>query len=386
MAKELSVILAGEDRDLAEVLNELRKVKIAPLHLEMVALTNLRETVKRTHPHLVIYDTDGNADFVRRTAAAMADEFPDTHWAVVSKETDVNLILQFFRMGAADFLREPVQSEEVKRLIQKIVDLESDRHPETGEDVHRTIALFSTKGGVGLTTLASNLGVELARKKPGNVLLLDLVLQHGNIADFLDLPLSYTLMDVIENFERLDFNLLEHSLVKHPSGLYVLPCPKQPEDEDFIVSNPCSEVFQFMKGHFRYVIADLGHEFSKTAISFLDLADLIFLVTTPDVPSLSNARNALSTFIRLGYNPSKIKVVLNRWKMKGEIDPAIIQKTVHADIFCRLPDDSLNCLSAVNQGKPISDVAKRGELSKGIERLAAFLLEPIKKGDGHVSS
>lgn len=378
MARELSVVLVGENRELGKVLEEIRKIKFVPIRVELVSFSNLKQAIARFHPQLVIYDTGNNLDSVRKVVIAVSDEFPEIHWAVVSKMTEVDMVLDLFRMGATDFLKVPVEGEDIKRLVQKTVDLERKRESNGKEDTHRTIALFSPKGGVGLTMIATNLAVELARSKAGKILLLDLVLQHGNVGDILDLPAQYSLLNVMEDFERLDSNLLENSLAKHPSGFYVLPCPKQPEDEDFISSEKMTEIFQFFKGMFQYVIADVGHEFSKVAISYLDLADTILLVTTPDIPSLYNIRSALNTFQRLGYTPGKVKVVLNRWQIKGGIDPQTVQKSLPVELFCQVTDDQLVCLAAHNQGKPVRDIQKNCELAKSIERLASMVTAPPK--------
>ena len=196
--KELSVVLVGEDREVGKVLDEIRKVKFVPIHLELISFAHLKEVLDRARPQLVIYNTDGKSDSVQQTAAAIAEEFPGIHWAVVSKEKDVDSVLQFFRMGAVDFLTEPIRPEDVRQLIQKIVDLErACDSSSTEEETHRSIAVFSTKGGTGTTLTAVNLAVEIARNKWGKTLLLDLVLQHGNVADALDLPPHYILIDVI---------------------------------------------------------------------------------------------------------------------------------------------------------------------------------------------
>ncbi|MBI1977626.1 MAG: AAA family ATPase [Candidatus Omnitrophica bacterium] len=385
MIRELSVVIAGDDRHLGHVLSEIRKIKFVPIHLEIARPAQLKETLGRMHPHLVIYDTDGDTNSILKTATQMGNEFAEVQWAVVSKETDVDLILQFFRSGAIDFLKDPIQADDLKRLIQNVLDKVNDRDSSAKDDEHHTIALFSTKGGVGLTTIASNLAVEFAKKHSNDVLLLDLVLQHGNIADVLDLGLQYSLTDVIENFERLDAKLLANSLMKHKSGCYVLPSTKKPDDVEVVTSSHTAEIFQFLKGMFRYVITDVGHEFSRTSISFLDIADLILLVTTPDVLSLVNTRNAVDTFKQLGYSPDKIKLVLNRARMKGEIDPSLIKKNFAMEIFCELADDPITCLNAINQGKVLSELDKNAGVSKGVQRLGQLVSELQKKGTAHVA-
>ncbi len=385
--KTLSIILAGEDRDLAQVLDEIKKIKTAQIHVELVALPSLKDELNRIRPQLVIYGANSNAESVEQQIRSTKQSFANLPWAVVSDGTNVDTILNFFRMGAIDVLKNPVEFQDVKRLIEKLVELDNRNNQNGKDEKRKLVAVFSTKGGVGSTTIAVNLAVELAKQKVGKILLLDLVLQHGNVADFLDVLPQYTLMDTIENFERLDSNLLENSLVKHELGFYVLPCPKEPEEGDFITSQEMSEIFYFFKANFNYVIADLGHEFTKTTISYLDIADSILLVTTPDVPSLYNTRSAFNTLKKLGYGPEKVKIILNRHKMKGEIDPSVIQKTLQTSLFSRLVDDPVNCLAAANLGKALLATAKGSELAKGFHELGTLIIgEPSKKEKNHVPS
>src|SRR3989338_1428115 len=371
--KEIIVFLVGENRNEAQILEEMKKFKAVQIREEMVALENLRDLLARTRPHLIIYDASEYSEEVEQSAGLISQLFPEIVWAVLSNIKDSATILRFFRQGAFDFLQLPIDPEEVKRLLQKVIDLDR-RQSANGKEEHRkTVAVFSTKGGVGTSTLSVNLACELAKQKESKVILIDMVLQHGNIGDLLDVPPKYTLIDTLENFERLDSKLLENTLIKHETGLFVLPCPKEPEDADFITSKEISEVFHFFKGMFHYVIADLGHEFSKSAISFLDLADMVLLVTTPDVPSLNNARGALNVMKRLGYNEDKVKVVLNHWKMKGEIESAVIQKTLGMNIWFRIPHDPQTALTAANLGKPISQVSKKSELAKAFFDLSVLI-------------
>ncbi|MBI4358329.1 MAG: AAA family ATPase [Candidatus Omnitrophica bacterium] len=383
--KELSIVLVGEDRHLGQLLAEIRKVKIVQTHVELVALDHAKESLTRIRPHLVIYGDNGDTDLLERAVHSHTQSFNEIPWAIASDGAEVERVLKFFRMGAVDFLRNPIETQEMKRLIGRVKELHERKNSNGKEEKRNLIGVFSTKGGVGLTTIATNLAVEVAKQKTGKVLLLDLVLQHGNVADFLDVSSQYTLIQVIENFERLDSNLLEHSLAKHELGFYVLPCPKEPEEGDFLTTKEITDILHFMKGTFNSIIADLGHEFSKATLSYLDLADLILLVCTPDVPSLYNAKSALTTLKRLGCHADKIKIILNRFQVKGGIESSLIQKTLANEISFKLPDDPVNALNAINVGKPVSVMTKNSELAKSIRDLASALLKPFPLEVLHVA-
>ncbi len=384
MNNEFTVILVGDQ--LREVLDELKKIRTVQLNVETTVSTNLKDILIKTRPQLIIFEAGNNFELLKRMANLAANQTPSVSWAVTGQQVDIDSLLAYFRLGALDFIKQPLVSDDLKKLIQKVINLEHSNKSDHKQEINRSIALFSTKGGVGLTTLAVNLATELAMRNRGKVLLIDLVLQHGNIADFLDLPPKFTLLDMIENMDRLDSNLLENSLTKHASGLYVLPCPKQPEDEDFISSNQTTEILTILKRMFQYIIVDLGHEFTKTTISCLDFVDHVLLVATPDVPSLCNGRNALGVLNRMGHGPEKVKTILNRWRMKGEISPEEIKKNLSMELFAQIPDDTLNCLIAANQGKPVSQVANKSEFIKGVRALVVHLDNLKPKEVSHVSS
>lgn len=383
MNNEFTVVLVGDQTK--EISDELKKVKMVTLNVESAVSTNLKEVLIKAHPQLVIFEAE-NLDLLKKMVNLATNQIPSVSWAVTSKEADIDSVLAFFRMGAIDFLKQPFVLEDIKRLIQKVLSLENVNKSDHKQEINRSLAFFSTKGGVGLTTLATNLGVELAAKNKGKVLLIDMVLQHGNVADFLDLPPKFTLLDMIENMDRLDSNLLENSLTKHASGLYVLPGPKLPEDEDFINAAQTTEILSILKRMFQYIIVDLGHEFTKTSISCLDFVEHVLLVATPDVPSLCNARNASGILNRMSYGPEKVKTILNKWRMKGEISAEEIKKNLSLELFAQIPDDAINCLIAANQGKPVSQVASKSEFVKGIRSLAAQIDTLKQKEALHVTS
>ncbi len=383
MNNDFTIVLVGDQS--REILDEFKKIKTVSLNIESVISTNFKDALTKLHPQLVIFEAS-DFELLKKMVNLLTNQIPSPSWAVTGKQTDIDSLLTYFRMGALDFIKQPIILEDIKRLIQKVISFEHMNKSDHKKETTRSISFFSTKGGTGLTTLATNLAVELAMKNTGKVLLIDLVLQHGNVADFLDLPPKFTLLDMIENFDRLDSNLLENSLTKHASGLYVLPCPKQPEDEDFISSHQTAEILTILKRMFHYVIIDLGHEFTKTTISCLDFSDHIFLTATPDVPSLCNARNALGILNRMGYGPEKVKIILNKWRMKGEISPEEIKKNLSMELYAQIPDDSMNCLIAANQGKPVSQIASKSEFVKEIRALTSRLDNLKAKEVPHVAS
>ena len=129
-------------------------------------------------------------------------------------------------------------------------------------------------------------------------------------------------------------------------------------------------MFKTLKESFNLLVLDVGHEINNVALACLDVSDTVFLVTTPDVPSLSNARIALEIFKKMGYKDNKVKLIVNRWHMKGGVEFPLIEKNLNVPIEQKIADDPLLVLKAVNQGVPLIELSKTAEIVKCFEKLA----------------
>ncbi len=349
----------------------------ANLNIKRVDFREAREVFKNDAPCLVVMNLDHNKEEAKAAARALFQSQPETYGVVSAQELSAEEIVEFMRLGIKDFLKQPLNRSELQNLIDRMTEWNTQKTGGHNQDTHKLVSFFSSKGGVGVSTAAVNVAVGMAKRNLGRILLADFVLQHGNVAEFLDLTPQYTLLDLLENLERVDIKLLDHSLQKHRSGLSVLPHPKQPEESECFSPNETAEILQILKNSFQYVLLDLGHELNAATLSCLDLSDSIFLMTTPDFPSLYNAKRALETFKKLGYSEEKVRLVLNRWRMKGQIHDDLINKHIGYPIFHRLVEDPSLVLNSVNQGIPISELSKNSELTKCFDQLIEKISHPV---------
>lgn len=340
------------------------------------------EVVDRLSPETVILDMDHQKDRVCEILQTSRGRHPHTNWVIAGAEFSSEDLMGFVRLGAADFIHQPVKTAELKNVLLRFQNKGKDTGTDTGRKSHQVISFFSCKGGVGVSLLAANAAISMAKHKDRRVLAADFVLQHGNMAEMLDIDSHYTVSEFIENLERVDDKLLENSLFKHRSGTYVLPCPRQLEDSESFTEKQTGEMVDILRQSFDVIFADLGHEFNPITISCLDRSDRIFLVTTPDLASLCSARIALRTFKKLGYAENKVKLVLNRWQMKGGVDLAVIEKNLQYPVYHKIPEDVSLALSAVNQGMALGDLSKKAAIVKAIDQMAERF-EAERKGDGH---
>src|SRR3989338_3478771 len=223
MEKKNSILIVeAKDGKLFQSFQEIK----SDLELEKADFLEAKELLRHIAPHLVIFNFDHQKNETKEILESFCRALPKTHWVISAKEMAMEELIDFMRLGVADFLKQPFDQGDLGNLIRRIENLDSKRPQDRLQEPHRIISFFSNKGGVGVSMVAANVAVEMVKKKLGRILINDFVLQHGNIAEFLDITPQYTLIDLVENRERLDAKLLENSLQKHASGIFVLPCPK----------------------------------------------------------------------------------------------------------------------------------------------------------------
>jgi pilus assembly protein CpaE len=282
------------------------------------------------------------------------------------------------RSGAEEYLSQPFNWQEVLKSfdhIRKKIDV----HSSAGRGVERgkIIAVSSNKGGVGSTTLATNLASNLTGRNK-SVCLVDLVLQFGSVTSFLNIDASYTILDLAKNVKRIDPLLLDGSLVKHSSGVRVLAEPFYAEDARKITPSDIDEILDVLAQSFDFVVVDTAKEFDEMLALVLDKAGLILFVTEMDVPSLKSAHRAFELFERMGIYDKKIRLILNRYVKSKLMSLESVEKALGVKVFWTLPNNYPTAIAAVNQGLSIEESDPRSDIADSYAGLTAAVLEVFK--------
>lgn len=281
------------------------------------------------------------------------------------------LVTRAIRAGAQEILTQPPQEEEVHEIIAKAAGLlgagEHVQPPREG----KIIVCFSSKGGVGKTTVSCNLGVMLAeRLGEGRVALIDANTQAPNVAPMLDLRPEHWLRDAIQEYRRLDSDMLRQFTTAHSSGLEVLThSSDNPLGLDF-TEDQLSKILLVAKGTYDYTIVDTFPLLSSLNLAVMDLADKILLITESVVPALRSAKYNLQMLEQAGYGQSRIDVVINRYaRFRGNVTPDLVAETLGWPIRHILPYD-VHATIAANSGQAVCDLFPEHELTLAISDLA----------------
>lgn len=246
--------------------------------------------------------------------------------------------------------------------------LDEARAPERA-DQSRVITVLSPKGGSGKTTVATNLGVTLAKAMAGRVALVDLDLQFGDISSALQVDPVHTIGDAARAGGALDATKLKVFLAPHHSTLFTLCAPETPAEADDITAQSVSSVLNLLAGDFPVVITDTAAGLGEHALTAIDLSTDLVFVCSMDVASVRALRKELDALNRLGASTVRRHLVLNRADSRVGLTPQDIEGVLGMRVDTSLPSSREVPLS-MNEGVPIVEANPRSSVSRGIVAFA----------------
>ncbi len=370
--------------DIVDIRENVRKLLSFERDFKVVGMARTgREGLamaKELRPDIVIMDINmPDLDGIQATTQ-IVNSAPSTGVIILSAQQDAVYLRLAMMAGAKAFVTKPPSPDDLYNTIRAVykrapliqasptAPSDTERPKDSQERAGNIIVVYSPQGGAGCTTIATNLASGLMRDSV-RVLLVDANLQFGDVGLFLNLQARSTLVDLVEEVDDLDTDLFENIVVTHDSGLRVLLGPARPELAEEVVSNPTSvsKILTKIRWSYDFIVVDTSLSLDEMALSLMDIATRIVLVSTPTLPSIKNVRFVLDLFERLNYPPDKIMLVLNQVSDDHNTRKLTIAKDKVASYMKRpltaiIPLDAFIVLDAVRKGIPV--VASQRDLNK----------------------
>lgn len=284
---------------------------------------------------------------------------------VYSAQSDSELLVRCMRAGAREFLTLPITQTAIAEALVRA----SVRRPSTraaNKAIGKLLVFAGVKGGCGVTTIATNFAISLARESGQNTLLIDLALPMGDAALDLGITGQFSTVNAIQNVNRLDSNFLAKLLIKHSSGLSVLAGPDKyspihPSDEAL------EKLLAIARHDFDYVVVDLGSGVGSTCKVIFAMATKVYLISQVSVSELRNSNRLISEFFT-SHSPN-LEIVLNRFTPRSVgIDEANITKALTRPANWKIPGDYPAARNAQNTATPLA--LEDSPISRVITRMA----------------
>jgi len=312
------------------------------------------QTLRTLGPELIILDLEESQDLGLQLAQYLVELNPAQLFIATGPVLSSEQLMQAMRAGVSDYLPKPVAPEDLRaaatRCAQKLRRPADEKQREPG----RILSFFSPKGGGGSTTLATNLAIAIHRTSRMKTLLVDLDLELGESALMLGVQPRFNFVDFVENFRRMDASLLASYIEHHPSGVHLLSAPSQPEKAEGITADQIRRILGFLRQHYDYIIIDTPRSFSPTTLAVFEQADLVFMVSTADIPSLRNVQRGIPRLKRLlTKRDEQVRLILNRYDPKDAISLEDVERSIGQRVFWKVSNDYEAVMGSVNAGKPI---------------------------------
>ena len=311
-------------------------------------------------------------------------QYPEVPLVAILEESDPTLAQQVMLAGARAFITEPFTQVNLLSTLRRVRDLEARRSksqtPETVQVAEtlrplRTYAVFSPRGGVGVSTIAANMAIELRAESGETVLLVDGKLFFGHLDVMLNIRARNTIADLVPHANLLDPGLIGDVVVPHASGIDVLLSPNDVQVAQGMRAEDIYNIISGIKKAYGYVVIDAGSALTENTVTMMDAADRIMLVTTPDLVALHDASRFIQISRSLSYPPEKTMIVLNRANLIGGVKPRDIETALRHEVYAQIPDDGANVLRSLNRGIPLVMQYPRSPATQAIQRLAGSVVE-----------
>lgn len=392
MAEKIKVLVVD---DVADTRDNIVKLMAFHNDVDIVGqAANAEEAIrlaKQLEPDLILMDINmPGMDGIAATEILIT-EVPGASIIIMSVQGEQEYLKRAMVAGAKNYLTKPFSGDELVQALRQVYLNELRRkkvlkfEPRPSE-LGKVITVFSTKGGIGKTTIATNLAVTLAAKTGGKVGIIDADLQFGDVSLFLNLIPQATIADLVHDIDSLDDKLLQSYLASYNNNLKVLPAPFRPEQAETISGNHLATIIKTMRQSFKYIIVDTAPSFNETMLAALDAADQVLVISAMDLPTIKNVKLCLEIMENLGYTEEKVKLVLNRANSEGGMDVPEVEESLGRSFAATLPSDGKIVVSSVNRGVPFVVSNPEAIVSQGIVNLARMISGQMLHEDSQRSS
>jgi pilus assembly protein CpaE len=334
------------------------------------------ERIDRTQPDVILLEVTRLREPLEDVVKRLRSTSGNPAVFALNGSAQPDLILAALRAGVSEFLYPPI-AEPLKAALERLAET---REKAREKDLRggRTIGFLSAKGGCGATTIACHMARELAGMDKGKVLLADVDLQSGMIGFLMKTTSDYSLADAVNNLQRLDLSYWRGLVSNGTPNLEIITAPTLPAAKQ-LPAGHIKQVLAFARSQYDWIVLDLGRSVTAATLSILDGIDETYLVTTPDVPALHQAKQIVQLLLDAGYSRSHLRLILNRTTKRIDVTLDELESMLGVPVYATVADDSDALYEACSEGRMVDRSSAPGEDYARIAAKIAGIPEPAHK-------
>ncbi len=369
----MKVMLVGEPGEprtqLKTVLAALIEPELEIIEGEALTAANLSENASAP-PDATLVMVNGNEELALNFLQSQSLHSPRPLLLAVLSARSAGLMKRALRSGADEILFLPLDPGEATRALLKISEARWRTERREGGVI---VSIMSMVGGVGVTSLAANLALAL-QSLHQRVALLDLDLQTGGLAVFLNLEPEVTIMPLVRLDRKLDSIQLESALTKHRSGVYLLSAPKRIEEGELVSDITVGTVLDLMRQLFDYVIVDCGDHVDENAVAAWERSEHLFYVLNQSIAAARCAWRFVDLFERLGLTTLEPRFILNRYNPSHPLTEKAIEATLAKSIYAKIPTDERTFENIEMKAQDLFQVGANSAVAHAVLELASQVM------------
>lgn len=341
------------------------------LDLRLCGLAEALGVLRAERCDLVGIELDADPQGAMRLVKEIRERLPRVTVFVASTDTSVATIRAALEAGASEVLSLPLSAQELNKAFIKFTQVGHNAAAVAPAQPGEIFALYGARGGLGVTTLAVNLAIRIGAAAHAEVALVDLDLQRGDVAAFLNLTPLQSLATIAAARSEVDEIFLHGTMTRHPSGVHVLPAPAQIEEADVVSQEDVVLVLGLLRTQFRYTVVDTPRTINGPCLAALENTDRVLVLTDLSVPGVRAAQRTVELFTRLGL-PSRGVELLVTETVPGPVALKDAVRAIGKEPLLVIPRDESAARDAMNAGAPLNG-AKPSALAASISELAGKL-------------
>ena len=389
---QLSILLLASDRNAA---SQVAQALAAPGHGVTVVASVADLLASAPRYSLVVLDRVPAGTTIAEVIAQLRAE-PSASPApilAISQTSDVEERIALLEANADDVLTRPFDTAELASRVEALAinaqraDNRASGRTVGDHDGRHVVAVFSPKGGVGTTSIATNLALIAAERHPNQTLIMDLDLSFGQIASHLNLTPKQTVLELARDVAaQHDPELFRTYAIHHPGNLQVLAAPPGPGFSSLITAQHVEQIVAVAAQAYEIVIIDAGTALDERTMTVFSASDTTVIPVLPEIPALNSVHLMFDQLSDIGALGGSIVFVLNNAFARDLLKRADIETALGAKIAAELPYDPLVYLKAVNEGVPVIRGSARSAPAERLRVLADVVFGPVAGVSGATSS